>query len=643
MATEDVFGIVGTTQAGNFHVERAVAEGGFGVVYRAQHAGFRAPVAIKCLKIPEELTQRQREVFLEKFREEAELLFRLSAAIPEVVRPLHIDALHLKGGGFVPFMAMEWLEGESLDAIITKRADQGQAPLGVHKLLKMLRPVAHALCRAHRFPGPRGIESIVHRDLKPENIFIAIIGDRESIKILDFGIAKARRVASEAAGRLTGQSIEEDEASSFTPAYGSPEQWAPKRFGATGPWTDVWGLALTMVEVLVGGPAIDGDTYAMRRLSLDEKRRPTPRALGAVVSDEVEQAFERALAVDPRRRTRDVETFWTELERAMSLSLSFSKRDPRREDEGSVRAAEAIAGPAVQPVVPMATPEAARLARIDLTRAPRKGGPASAAERELSALSRGPESTDFSDVFAPSERPPKAAPVSEKVPSSRRDAAPRPMDPLEFDLDAPPSFGWQGQPARADEDPAWPPQEPEENADLEPAAPLSPDERPRSSRRGALDLELSLPTELSPGSGIRAGRGPSSDRAFAPRPRPLDDTLESAFDVAPILDRRPPPRPEAAPLDVEPRPLRRDSHRNLPPFARSEPNAELRKLSARIRGPLAVLSLALVISLGEIAYTRITETPLMLGPVRPFWLAAPIALIGVAFTLWRFIGDRDDG
>src|SRR5689334_1971676 len=114
MATRDVFGIVGTTQAGNFHVEAVVAEGGFGVVYRAQHGGFRAPVALKCLKIPETLTERQREVFLEKFREEAEILFRLSASIPEVVRPLHVDLLDQKGGaGFVPFLAMEWLDGES--------------------------------------------------------------------------------------------------------------------------------------------------------------------------------------------------------------------------------------------------------------------------------------------------------------------------------------------------------------------------------------------------------------------------------------------------------------------------------------------------------------------------------------------------
>src|ERR1700759_2147787 len=102
---EDVFGIVGTTQGGNFHVERVVAEGGYGVVYRAQHGGFRAPVALKCLKVPEDMSQLQRNVFLESFREEAELLFRLSAAIPEVVRPLHVDVLQQQDGRFVPFLA----------------------------------------------------------------------------------------------------------------------------------------------------------------------------------------------------------------------------------------------------------------------------------------------------------------------------------------------------------------------------------------------------------------------------------------------------------------------------------------------------------------------------------------------------------
>src|SRR6185437_6775089 len=110
---------------------------------------FRAPVALKCLKIPDELSTRQRAVFLEKFREEAELLFRLSAAIPEVVRPLHVDVLQQQGGRFVPFLAMEWLEGEALDMLIARRRSEGLAPIGLPRLVQMLRPVALALARSH--------------------------------------------------------------------------------------------------------------------------------------------------------------------------------------------------------------------------------------------------------------------------------------------------------------------------------------------------------------------------------------------------------------------------------------------------------------------------------------------------------------
>ncbi|HRI63809.1 MAG TPA: serine/threonine protein kinase, partial [Polyangium sp.] len=69
----DVFGIVGTTQAGFFRIDRVVAEGGFGVVYQAFHTAFRAPVALKCLKVPETMTPQDRDRFLERFREEGEM------------------------------------------------------------------------------------------------------------------------------------------------------------------------------------------------------------------------------------------------------------------------------------------------------------------------------------------------------------------------------------------------------------------------------------------------------------------------------------------------------------------------------------------------------------------------------------------
>ena len=57
MNHEDDFGIIGATLANAFHVERVVAHGGFAIVYRGIHGGFRAPIALKCLRIPEGMTE----------------------------------------------------------------------------------------------------------------------------------------------------------------------------------------------------------------------------------------------------------------------------------------------------------------------------------------------------------------------------------------------------------------------------------------------------------------------------------------------------------------------------------------------------------------------------------------------------------
>ena len=66
-------------------------------------------------------------------------------------------------------------------------------------------------------------------------------------KVLDFVIAKVKNATNQMVGR---QSAADSPMSAFTPAYGAPEQWIPKSYGQSGPWTDVWGLALTAVEAL---------------------------------------------------------------------------------------------------------------------------------------------------------------------------------------------------------------------------------------------------------------------------------------------------------------------------------------------------------------------------------------------------------
>ena len=312
----DPFGIVGTTQAEVFAIEAVIAHGGFGVIYKARHVRFRAPVALKCLKIPAHLSPEQRMEFFERFRAEGEVMFRLSGSIPEVVRPLHVDALKLPDGRFVPFIALEWLEGETLKDVIVRRITDGKAPISLPRAVVLLSPVARALGRAHHFPGPDGPLAILHCDLKPDNLFAAKTDGGELFKIFDFGIAKVRSAAS----RVAGGATEADATSSmFTPAYAAPEQWAPDKYGQTGPWTDVYALALTLTEMVTQKPAIDGAPAAMLAQAMDATKRPTPRRLGLDIPPAIDGIFVKALAVDPKHRYQSVEAFWGDLERSLQL------------------------------------------------------------------------------------------------------------------------------------------------------------------------------------------------------------------------------------------------------------------------------------------------------------------------------------
>lgn len=314
-ATADPFQIVGTRIQDTFDVERVVAHGGFGVVYKAKHLRFAAPVALKCLKIPTNLTQDEREKFLERFVKEGEVMFRLSSSISEVVRPLQVDSFKLLDGRLVPYIAFEWLNGETLKDVIVRRLNENKRPIGLPGAVGLLTSVARALARAHRFPSAEGTLSILHCDLKPDNVFVTEVDGGQIFKIFDFGIAKVRSAATRQVGGFTA----ETQSNMFTPAYAAPEQWAPDRYGQTGPWTDVFGLALTLTELVTQRPAIDGAPTAMLTQCLDEKKRPTPRRLGLKCSDRLESIFVRALAVNPAKRYQSVEDFWGDLERELGL------------------------------------------------------------------------------------------------------------------------------------------------------------------------------------------------------------------------------------------------------------------------------------------------------------------------------------
>jgi serine/threonine protein kinase len=331
----DVFGLTGQILDGHYRVDAVVGEGGHGVVYKGWHVAFEQPIAIKALKMPDITKAETRIDVLTRFREEAKLLYVLSQACLSIVRCIGYGAVVTPTQAWAPFLVLEWLEGRALSDDLGERRKKQARGRSVEETLDLLAPVAKALVYAHS-------QRVAHRDVKPANVFLMAEGGP---KLLDFGIAKVMDAGATAenAQHTTGGP------GSFTPYYAAPEQLDP-RLGRTGPWTDVYGFALVLAEMLSDRAPIDGsDLVSVIAQSTDPARRPSPRALGVAVPDGIEAAFQKALAVDPRARFADVAGFWDALTAAARLGMSG------RISEGSgvkvVASGWTSAAPATMPLV----------------------------------------------------------------------------------------------------------------------------------------------------------------------------------------------------------------------------------------------------------------------------------------------------
>ena len=300
---EDPFDWVGATLDGKYQVDAVVGRGGFGVVYRAHHLGFNEKVAIKCLRIPRALSGAARDEFERNFLAEGRLLHQLSRSTAGIVQALDVGALVSPNKTWTPFIVLEWLDGQSLAENFAERLRTGLGGRTPKAAIELLDSAARALSLAHE-------QGIAHRDIKPANLFLAEVGGRKTLKVLDFGIAK---VVTESesftkAFEETGASLQ-----AFTARYGSPEQFS-RRYGATGPWSDVFSLALVLVEAIVGHSALEGvDAAQLFIAAADPTRRPTLRAHGIDLGDAVEGVFAKALAVDPKDRYANAGEFWDAL------------------------------------------------------------------------------------------------------------------------------------------------------------------------------------------------------------------------------------------------------------------------------------------------------------------------------------------
>jgi formylglycine-generating enzyme required for sulfatase activity len=306
----DALGLVGRTIAEKYAVERLVGEGGFAVVYRAMHVIWKRPVALKVFKALAEVSEDRRMKLVDEFIQEGTLLADLSARTAAIVQARDIGMLDVKGMQ-LPYMVLEWLEGATLEEVLSDEKAQGLRPRTPAEAIALLEPAAEALALAHR-------KGIAHRDVKPANVFI--LGEprgESTAKLLDFGIAKVVGDMQKESGTFNKTA---GHVTSFTPAYGAPEQFS-RTHGATGPWTDVFALALMMVETISGQEPLAGDDVVQLAVaSGNAERRPTPRAFGVEVGDELEAVFAKAVAVKPADRWQSAGEFWGALRNAMRMA-----------------------------------------------------------------------------------------------------------------------------------------------------------------------------------------------------------------------------------------------------------------------------------------------------------------------------------
>jgi len=335
---DDTLDLCGTVVAEKYEVEAVVGKGGFSLVYRARHLLWKRPVALKVFRVLEAAAEVDLQPMTDELVKEASVLAELSEKTASICQARDLGVLTTPSGQTLPYMVLEWLEGKTLGETLTAEQAGHLPPRSLQATVTLLDPVAEALAVAHS-------HGIAHRDVKPTNVFLTTDaeGRPEAVKLLDFGIAKVVQDAQN-----TGAAFQKTEGvvTAFTPTYGAPEQFS-RKFGATGPWTDVFSLALVLVECCTGRRVTaTRDFMQLAAVATDTTRRPTPRALGIATSDATEAVFARALAVQPTERYPTAGAFWVALLGSLGIAPS---RTILAVAEAIHEAARSLPGAAVAP------------------------------------------------------------------------------------------------------------------------------------------------------------------------------------------------------------------------------------------------------------------------------------------------------
>ncbi|MBC8000899.1 MAG: protein kinase, partial [Leptolyngbya sp.] len=232
-----------------WHILERLGEGGMSVVYKARHLDLNRLVAIKVL-LPH-LTSNTKN--LQRFRQEAVTASSLN----------HPNLIHVENFGQTPdgrtFIIMDFVEGESLSELLAK-----ERKLDPIRALFIFVQAANALQHAHE-------RNVIHRDLKPSNIMLIKGDEGESVKIVDFGIAKLLLDDDDQMQHLTqtGEVF-------GSPVYMSPEQCRGEKLDAR---SDIYSFGVLMYETLAGHPPLKG-TNVLDTMQKHLYEQPNPLVEG---------------------------------------------------------------------------------------------------------------------------------------------------------------------------------------------------------------------------------------------------------------------------------------------------------------------------------------------------------------------------
>src|SRR5262249_34186987 len=224
--------------------------------------------------------------------------FQEAQAASRIRHPNVVDVIEAARSDHGPYIAMEYLEGESVGAVLRRHGR-----LDAEATVATLVPVLEALGGAH--PG-----GVIHRALKPENAFYAAQpgGSVPVVRLLDFGIAKMLDPVEPSPRTRTGVVF-------GTPDYLSPEQ-------ATGETpldgrSDLFAVGVLFYELLTGSRPFRAPTAVATAFKVVHAEPPTISSAGVHVESRLEQVVQRLLQKDPAKRYPTAFEVIRELERVV--------------------------------------------------------------------------------------------------------------------------------------------------------------------------------------------------------------------------------------------------------------------------------------------------------------------------------------